>query len=192
MTISLAFMLTACNHQHEGVQEAVHKQLEIYPESTLQDIYKSFFQDEFGPGHLLGDTSSARRYLEYELANMDSKGNYRIEPCGEGRQFYRVPLDLVKDGKISFEDYLEAFLASAASFKSPEVTAWSKKCERIVLEIEQMDLSIEGFEDDKAKLNQLLENGDFVVHHSALYAKLYEPHYRIMLSDRAKAWGKPD
>jgi len=192
LAMALIIILTACRQKHEGIKQAVVNQLELYPESTLQDIYKSFFQDEFGPGHLLDDTAGARQYLEYELANMISRGNYRVEPCGAGGNFYRVPLDLVKDGRISFEEYFSAFMASASSFKTPEVKVWSGKWDRIVEEIEKMDLSIKGFEEDKARLRQMLAGGEFVVHHSALYSKLYDPHYRIIGSDRAKALPKPD
>ena len=43
-----------------------------FPKSTLQDLYKSFFQDRFGPGHIIADEASAMRYLQYELATMDN------------------------------------------------------------------------------------------------------------------------
>jgi hypothetical protein len=180
LAIALIFILTACRQKHEGIRQAIGQQLELYPESTLQDIYKSFFQDEFGPGHLLDDTAGARKYLEYELANMISRGNYRVEPCGAGTNFCRVPLDLVKDGRISFEEYFSAFMSSASSFKTPEVKDWSGKWEMIVEEIEKMDVSIEGFEEDKDALEQMLLSGEVVVHHSPVYVERYDPHYRIM------------
>ena len=34
-----------------------------FPKGQLRDVYKSFYQDALGPGHILGDTASARNYL---------------------------------------------------------------------------------------------------------------------------------
>ena len=45
------------------VIEAVEAQLKLYPESRLQDIYKNFYQDMFGPGHMIPDTTAAGNYL---------------------------------------------------------------------------------------------------------------------------------
>lgn len=33
--------------------DAAREQLALYPESALKDLYKSFFQDACGAGHLL-------------------------------------------------------------------------------------------------------------------------------------------
>lgn len=169
------------------ITQAVRAQLELYPESTLQDIYKSFFQDEFGPGHLVGDTAAARIYLEKELSEMTSRQNYFARPCGAGEHFYRVPLDLVKDGLIPPEDFFSAFMQSAASFKMPEVKEWQVKWQEIVREIESMDLDIPGFEADKQALEQMLGQGDYVVHHSDSFREAYDPHYRIVSKEE---WDK--
>ena len=53
-----------------SIQTAIERQMATYPESTLQDIYKSFYQEHFGPGHIISDTASARRYLMRELSEM--------------------------------------------------------------------------------------------------------------------------
>ena len=50
------------------IKEAVCRQLEAYPQSSLRDLYKNFFQDRFGPGHIVSDTASAGKYLREELA----------------------------------------------------------------------------------------------------------------------------
>ncbi|MDX9906333.1 MAG: hypothetical protein RBS55_07075 [Bacteroidales bacterium] len=172
---------TACrNPDKQRISRSVSALLEKYPAATLQDIYKSFFQDEFGPGHLLEDTAAARKYLAYEMANMTSRGNYTAEPCGAGLNFYRVPLDLVKDEKISFNEYLTAFLESGSSFRIPETGEWKAKWGMIVLEIESMNLEIKNFESDKKNLSKMLDEGETTVHHSESYSLAYDPHYRIM------------
>lgn len=58
-------VLLGCQPSPE--KAAVARQMEDYPESRVQDIYKSFCQDNLGPGHLIPDSQSARNYLESEL-----------------------------------------------------------------------------------------------------------------------------
>jgi hypothetical protein len=161
------------------IRQAVEAQIERYPESTLQDIYKSFFQDEFGPGHLLGDSTAAREYLQRELSAMKSKGNYKPEPCGTGENFYRLPMDLVKDGIIPEEVYFEGFMKSSKDFKTPDIESWKKKWVEILEEIEAMDLQIPNLEQDKRAIAASLEQGEAVFHHSDGYGSHYDPHYRI-------------
>ena len=43
------------------------QQMTDYPESTLKDIYKNFFQDAFGPGHLMSDAEDAEKRMEAYL-----------------------------------------------------------------------------------------------------------------------------
>ena len=52
----LAICLLSCRQgvalvDREAVAVAVSRQMAACPESRLQDFYKSFFQDRFGPGH---------------------------------------------------------------------------------------------------------------------------------------------
>ena len=55
------------------VEVAVRRQMERYPESRLIDYYKNFFQDKFGPGHMVSDTASAGAYLRRELAKIEAE-----------------------------------------------------------------------------------------------------------------------
>lgn len=163
------------------IQQAIESQLQQYPKSTLQDIYKSFFQDEFGPGHLAPDSTGAANYLEYELAKMVSRRNHSAEPCGTGENFCRAPLDLVKDSIIPKEVFLSAFLESARGFREPNLDTWKIKWTQILDEISKMNLNLPGFDVDKKNLDEMLKSGEYVVHHSQIYSEAYDPHYRIML-----------
>lgn len=71
--------LTSCTQRivdSEAVKVAVAAQMESYPESRLQDLYKSFFQDRLGPGHIIRDRQSARDYILSELATADTLMGY--------------------------------------------------------------------------------------------------------------------
>ena len=167
LTVILAMTaLQRCQTPDNEIMQAVRNQLQLYPESTLQDIYKSFFQDEFGPGHLVENVSYAREYFDLELEEMASQGRYNAEPCGTGKNFFRVPLDLVKDGKIPEEDYFASFMESSSDFKIPDVETWKTKWGEIVNVIETMELEIKNYKNDKTALAEMLDAGETVVHHS--------------------------
>ena len=164
---------------------AVENQLVLYPASTLKDIYKSFFQDEFGPGHLLTNTVSARRYFDLELSKMKSKEYYEDEPCGIGKNFYRAGMDRVVDGLISPDEFFNAFIRSSSGFKLPDVQEWKTQWESVLKEILPLQDRIRDFDKDAAELAEMLKRGEYVAHHSDIYVREYDPHYRIMrVADR--------
>jgi hypothetical protein len=133
------------------------------------------------------DSAAAAQYLEYELAGMTSRGNFEPEPCGTGKNFYRVPLDLVKDSIVSKEVLISTFLESAMDFKEPDIEAWKVKWDGILDVIEAMDLNLPGYEADKKALAEMLSSGHAVVHHSEPYSQAYDPHYRIISINQLKS-----
>ena len=185
MCLIALFFCQACDSGNREIRQAIETQLALYPESGLRDLYKSFFQDEYGPGHLLNDTVAARRYFDYELGVMTSNKRYEAEPCGRGKRFYRINLDLVKDSLLTADQFFDAFMKSAAHIRLPEISEWAKEWGLILSVVEQMPLSLPEFEDDKAFLAALIGNGEYVVHHSEDYLRRYTPNYRIMT---VEAW----
>jgi hypothetical protein len=182
---SLLFMgINACQNDSLKRKRAAKTQLEMYPGSTLQDIYKSFFQDEFGPGHLLGSTINARRYFDYELSIMTSRKRYDAEPCGTGINYYRVPMDLVKDNLVSADAFFQAFAESAENFTIPDVDSWKQKREENLTDIVIFRSDIPGFEKDSILIAHMLENGEVVTHHSDFFKENFDPHYRIMTKSK--------
>ena len=65
-----------------NVRSAVERMMADYPHSTLQDIYKSFFQDNFGPGHAVPDSAQAASWLRGELAKVERLDVQLYEPTG--------------------------------------------------------------------------------------------------------------
>ena len=70
LTLMSIVMLQAQEIDKEALRMAVERQLVSYPESTLQDVYKAFYQEHFGPEHMISDTAAVRQYLDYELSIM--------------------------------------------------------------------------------------------------------------------------
>lgn len=177
------FFLAACisNEKRKAqIRQAVQEELRVHPRATLIDLYKSFFQGAFGPGHMIPDRAAAWRYLETELQNSATFDSVLWQPVGERQQYYRINLKLVKEGVIPAEACLEAFVQSANSAKPPTLEEWRREWQTIVSVIEEMNLAISNFDEDKNLLQQKLEKGEIVGHHSETYKKLYEPHYRVV------------
>ena len=90
-----------------------------YPAAQEQDLQKLVFQDTYGPGHLIKDSASCARYIEREVALMESDGlfpMYEYTLCDS--HFVRVNLRVIKDGRISLRQLTSAVLRSAEGLPS--------------------------------------------------------------------------
>jgi len=161
-----------------SIRTAIERQLATYPESTLQDIYKSFYQDRFGPGHIISDTASARSYLMRELSEMSEISTIYYEPTGSEGRFVRVYLSTVTDGYITAGQLLNAFVRSANMVKEPE-TDWTTEWKTIKGIITNYGIQVNGLETDVPLLDEASRNRQ-AVHHSRTYNAAYHPHYRIV------------
>ena len=161
----------------QNYQDAVERMLEKYPQSTLQDIYKSFFQDCFGPGHLISDTTAAREYLHRELMGMGETAMPYYEPAGDGKNYYRVSLAVIKDGIVTEEAFFDAFIESAGKVTFPAIEKWTEKWAEI---LEVIPANIENYPRDKAMIDSVLAEGKYAVHHSRRFNEVYHPHYRLI------------
>ena len=159
--------------------EAVREQLAHYPQSALGDLYKSFFQDAFGPGHLLDDLKQTRLYFDRELETMQSRGCRASEPCGLGRNFHRIPMDLIVDSIVGREEYYDSFLRGARSFALPNLASWKEEWQIIMEAITPLRHLIKDFEADERCINSLLQSNSYALGHSDHYRSVYDPHYRI-------------
>ncbi len=178
LALVCSFSLFGQSNDTIAMRSAIERQLVTYPESTLQDIYKSFYQEHFGPGHIISDTASARRYLMRELSEMSKTQSPYFEPTGSQGDYVRVYLSAVSDSLITAEQLLDAFVRSANSRQEPTVS-WMEKWEAIVSIIQANKIELEGFETDLPLLTEAARNHQ-AVHHSRSYNVAYHPHYRIM------------
>jgi hypothetical protein len=178
LALVCSFSLFGQSIDTTAMRSSIERHLATYPESTLQDIYKSFYQEHFGPGHIISDTASARRYLMRELSEMGETQSPYFEPTGSQGDYVRVYLSAVADNLITAEQLLDAFVRSANSRQEPAVN-WMEKWETIVSIIQANKMEIEGFETDLPLLTEAARNNQ-AVHHSRRYNEAYHPHYRIV------------
>lgn len=164
----------------KAVRQAVERQMQTYPKSTLKDLYKNFFQDKFGPGHIISDTTAAANYLRREMASYTETEGDIAEPTGWEGNFYRVNLSVIKKGQIPYPVYFDAFIRSVNGIRPITVAEWQKEWNRIEAIIYSMNLSLPGYEEDKKEIGNRLDSGEYVGHHSKIFEDNYSPHYRII------------
>ena len=168
----------AANTENKRIEQAVKALISQYPEATLQDIYKSFYQERFGPGHMIPNVENARNYLMSEMEQAAENSGAYYEPTGSGGKYIRVYLNAVADGKISAEQLLDAFVESANNVE-PRSDKWADQWTNIVKVIEEKQLPVKMDDELKQWLKECSEQEE-AVHHSEAYNQVYRPHYRIV------------
>ena len=170
---------------------AIACQLQDYPETRVQDIYKSFCQDNLGPGHLIPDPQSARNYLESELRtfkeDLDSARydapSIMYYPVGDQGNYVRVDLSVVLDGLVGEETYLDAFVRSANEGMRLTEEQWVAKWREVEKVIKKDFPDIPDAVKDLEMIDSYVEKGDLIMHHSEAFSNAYNPHYRIIARD---------
>ena len=183
--ILMLFMIYSCNPGK--TEQNLRAELERYPESTLQDVYKSWFQSVYGPGHLLNDSVGAYRYLSEELMQTTHYLDTTTwQPLGSNGHFGRLNLYVVASGKITKEAYFQAFMESAREYSLPEVTQWQEDWNEILSVMERQHIRPGNFDLDRRSLDSMLTSGQYVVHHSSHFLEQYDPHYRVISTAQYK------
>ena len=176
--LSVLLLAVGCARKSQ-VAEAVCGMKEQYPLATLQDVYKTFYQDRFGAEHMITDTASVRAYLtsELETSAADSVPNPYYEPTGAKGRFVRVYLRCVNEGLITADLLFDAFIRSAHP-ETASANSWAEEWKDIVAAVEQAGV----FTDIKEDSEQLCEAAriNHAVRHSDAYRNTYHPHYRIV------------
>ena len=185
--VTLCLMMTAQDVQSAFPAEAVRRMCEDiharYPVATLQDIYKTCYQDYFGAEHLMNDTAAARNYLHYELgqcAGSDMSAMPLREPTGFRHRFVRINLQNITEGTLTEDELLRLFI-DAAGKDNRYGDNWADEW----LQIEQIALQVDpAWRNDE--LQQALRQAaqqNAAVRHSEQFRNTYNPHYRIVKND---------
>ena len=185
--ILIAFLsvLFSCTHpsQEQAREAFVRTYFQKYPQATLQDIYKGSFQDVFGPAHILTDRDAVKKYIQYEMSQVESYENEDYVPCGWQGNFYQVNLKVIADGRIAMDDFVDAFMASANGIDTTLTPKFIDNWQLVQQSVRKIIPELEGFEKDSTLLSHLLKKGKYVVHHSEKFNDHYHPHYRIIRKD---------
>ena len=135
-----------------------------------------------GAEHLVSDRQRVKAYLDEELSTtaLDGLMPWSYEPCGIDSSQYRVSIRTIKESVISEDMLLDAFVRSANSKARPTVESWRDQWHVIIGAIDQMQLGLSRYEQDKAFIDSILSLGKYAISHSPEYREAYRPHYRIV------------
>lgn len=180
--ILLITLFTVLSSQAQDVQSFVSRQLQTYPKSRLLDLYKSCFQDFMGAEHLVVDHQRIKAYLDEELnsVTLDDLMPWIYEPCGIDSSYYRVSIRAVKEGLISEDMLLDAFICSVNSSNRPSVDEWNERWHKMIGTIDGMQLNLPQYNKDRQFIDSVLSVGKYAISHSPEYREAYRPHYRIV------------
>lgn len=103
-----------------------------------------------------------------------------FEPTGERGMFYRVNLSLIRDSLVPYDLFFDLFLRSVDALEPVSVEAWKREWTVIERIVAGMRLDLPDYEEDRQAIAARLDSGRYVGHHSAVFERLYRPHYRII------------
>lgn len=161
-------------------EEAIKDFVKNYPKARLVDVYKSFYQDNFGPGHLLKDSLAARNYFLTELNDTTEWGGPVFEYTGEGKNFVRLNMNLIRKDIIPAEEYFRAFQKSVGRVGQPSDDYWISEWCEVDKIIQNNGYHFINEEVDKEYIKKKLDSGNFPIHHSDDFNQNYNFHYRII------------
>ena len=181
LLLSFALILSVAVSAQD-IEGFVNRQLQNYPKSRLLDIYKSCFQNYMGAEHLVSDRQMVTAYLDEELntTSLDDLMPWYYEPCGIEGNYVRVSLRTVMEGIIQENLLLDAFIRSANNKERPSIDSWREQWHKIIGTIEQMNLNLPSYSEDKQFIDSILSAGKYAISHSPEYREAYHPHYRIV------------
>ena len=175
-------LLLSASMSAQDIVGFVNRQMESYPQSRLLDIYKSCFQDYMGAEHLVSDKDRVKAYLDEELntTTLDELMPWYYEPCGIDGNYVRVSIRAVKEGIMTEELLLDAFIRSANNPRRPTIDAWRDRWHEIIGTIDEMHLNLPNYLEDKQFIDSVLSKDKYAISHSPEYREAYHPHYRIV------------
>ena len=166
------------------MREQLQDYMQHYPKAQLCDLYKWCFQDVFGPAHLVTDSAQCRQRVLDELSWLDAQDtNVPLEYTGTRGNYVRVNLALVRDGVIPLDTLVNLLIASAQSDAMPTIEGWSSCWQIILEELSFVQPRPGAFETDSLAIEQLLSEGNYVMHHSDQFNQTYNFHYRLVRRD---------
>jgi len=186
LLVCIEAMIVACATKKPNEEEAIRSMCEEiaqrYPHATLQDVYKTCFQDFFGAEHLLRDTAAAHRYLLYEIEAtraQDLNAMPIYEPTGFRHRFTRVNLSLVHSGEMTENELWTRFIEAAGTnnaFSDNWAEEWAK--------VEAIAVEVQPVWADSTLQTELryAASVQSPVRHSETFRQTYNPHYRIIIN----------
>ncbi len=165
--------------QNDKIKKLIKSEFELHPKAQLIDYYKLFFQGTFGPEHIISSKNSAKEFLENELEESTTFEEINYQDISYINELYRVNINVINKGIISFDDFLNAFLVSAKLKNEISDKEWLIAWENIEQQILLMKIPMGNIKKQSKELWKIIEDKQ-LVSHSNIYRKNYSPHYRLI------------
>lgn len=181
------------HNDYRLVADAADRVLQQFPQSNLQDFYKSNFQERFGTGHLVGKerTQGMIDYIDRECQYMIEQEGWqsqgyelpRYELAGLKGDYVRVNLSVVLDSLVSASHLADCFVRGAFAIDSADIANWQCRWEMRMVDLQPYRSRLGSFEADSTAIQQLFAQGKYAYHHSARFNAAYHYHYRLIRRD---------
>jgi hypothetical protein len=182
--------LTMASGWEDKIKQFIEFELSHYPKAQLTDLYKNYFQDAYGPGHLIHDTTGAGAYLDREMQDTEWTDTLIWQALGIHNDYYRVNLILVKKGILPRDTLLLGMVESASLARKPDIKSWKEEWAGVLAVIKELHPELPRLAEDEKLIDETLSNGNVVMHHSKTYEEEYNPHYRIIHRTVFNRWRK--
>lgn len=159
---------------HEQAELLIKQEFRLFPEATMADLYKLFYQACLGTKHGEGKRANFEKALFREMKQMSAESI--IYPSYSINYIYpiaRISLYAVFNEEIEFEKLVENFFLLRHLDLLMNIDEWQTEWK----ELEQLILQLKP--EIAQDLTQDCLTSGAVPHHSEIYTKEYNPHYRI-------------
>ena len=167
----------------DKITKLIKSEFELHPKAQLIDYCKLFFQGTFGPGHIISDNNSAMEFLENELEKSSIFEEKDFQNISYINDFYRVNINVINKGMVSFDDFIDAFLKSVKLKNEINYKEWYETWKNIEQQIIMMKIPIEKIKEQSAELLGIIKDKQ-LMSHSKIYRTTYSPHYRLISSEK--------
>lgn len=161
-------------HNREQAEVLIKQEFRLFPKATMADLYKLFYQACLGTKHGEGRKAKFEKALFKELKQINDESI--IYPSYSINYIYpiaRVSLYDVLNKKVELDELVENFFRLRHLDLLMNLDEWQAEWR----ELEQLILQL------KPKIVQDLPQdcltSGVVPHHSEIYTKEYNPHYRL-------------
>lgn len=177
--------LSAQSLDYVKIKAFVDMNIGAFPKSTLQDIYKSFYQAVYGPEHLVTDSAKVIAYIEEELKQDFDNKFPTVQYLGISDKFVRVNLDIIgaEETRISTEMLADCFMRSSQTKGDMPIEEFRSQWRLVVDYIISSDIQLDNFSQDSLYIESILAQGQYVWVHSPQYKAEYKPHYRVVTKE---------
>ena len=153
-------------------------QINLHHSMTAQDIVKLGFQSAFGVEHLTVDKNKSLKYFNSEYEEITGRDIPLYEEISEN--YVRVNMEAWKYKGYDKEKLFDTFLDSVNVRYEIDFKALMDEYISTLEEINRLDLK----KDLILFLNDYYKTDMDAVHHSKIYEKNENPHYRVIAKEK--------